>query len=109
MVCGATLVKRNIDALPTRVFMIPIRELLNRIRWDTEFARGDFELGYFDRVENCILVVPFDQVGFPKDAPQAFQVVSAEGEVHRVPFHRVREVYKDGQRIWWRRGRREKE
>ena len=27
----------------------------------------------------------------------------AEGQAHRVPFHRVREVYKDGQRIWHRR------
>jgi len=90
------------------VFMIPIRELLNRIRWDAEFGRGDFELGYFDRVENCIIVVPFGQLDFPQDAPQAFQVVNAEGDVHRVPFHRVREVYKDGQRIWRRRGRNEK-
>ena len=29
--------------------MIPIHELLNRIRWDAEFAKGTFELGYYDR------------------------------------------------------------
>jgi uncharacterized protein (UPF0248 family) len=28
--------------------------------------------------------------------------VDGEGRIHRVPFHRVREVYKDGQRIWHR-------
>ena len=81
----------------------PIHELLNRIRWDTEFARGNFELGYFDRVEKRILVVPFTQVSFPHDDPQAFRLVDEEGRMHRVPFHRVREVHKDGRRIWHRR------
>jgi len=80
----------------------PIHELLNRIRWDAEFARGNFELGYFDRVEKRILVVPFARVSFLHDDPQAFRLVDEEGRIHRVPFHRVREVYKDGQRIWRR-------
>ena len=34
--------------------MIPIHELLNRIRWDPEFAKGDFQLGYYDRAEDRI-------------------------------------------------------
>jgi len=80
----------------------PIHELLNRIRWDTEFARGNFELGYFDRVEERTVVVPFVEVSFPRDDPRAFQLVNEEGRIYRVPFHRVREVYKDGQRIWHR-------
>ena len=80
----------------------PIHELLNRIHWDAEFARGNFELGYFDRVEKRVLVVPFAQVSFLHDDPQAFRLVDAEGRIHRVPFHRVREVYKDGRRIWHR-------
>ena len=37
--------------------MIPIQELLNRIRWDPEFAKGNFELGYYDRTENRIILV----------------------------------------------------
>ena len=82
--------------------MIPIHELLNRIRWDTEFARGNFELGYFDRVERRTIMVPFKEVTFPKDDPQSFHLTDAEGQTHRVPFHRVREVYKDSQRIWHR-------
>ncbi len=32
--------------------MIPIHELLSRIRWDPEFAKGNFELGYYDRAED---------------------------------------------------------
>ena len=82
--------------------MIPIRILLNRIQWDAEFARGNFELGYFDRVEDRIIMVPFSDVEFLPDEPQTFGITDAEGRFHRVPFHRVREVRKDGQRIWWR-------
>ena len=85
------------------VCMTPIHELLNRIRWDPEFGRGNFELGYFDRIESRIIVVPFLEVDFPEDDPHAFRLGDAEGQAHRVPFHRVREVYKDGQRIWHRR------
>jgi len=81
---------------------MPIHELLNRIRWDAEFAHGNFALGYFDRVEKRILVVPFAEVSFPRDDPQAFRLADEEGRIRRVPFHRVREVYKDGQRIWHR-------
>jgi uncharacterized protein (UPF0248 family) len=81
---------------------VPVHELLNRIRWDAEFARGKFELGYFDRMERRIIVVPFAEVTFPREDPQVFRLVDGEGRTHRVPFHRVREVYKDGQRIWHR-------
>jgi uncharacterized protein (UPF0248 family) len=81
---------------------VPIHELLNRIRWDPNFARGNFELGYFDRVEGKVIVVPFRELDFPKDDPQAFRLVDVESRIHRVPLHRVREVYKDGRRIWHR-------
>ena len=81
--------------------MLPIHELLNRIRWDAEFARGEFQLGYFDRVEDRIILVPFHEIDFQKDA-HSFRVIDEEGHPHRVPFHRVRDVYKNGQRIWHR-------
>ena len=82
--------------------MIPIRELLNRIRWDPEFARGDFRLGYYDRAEDRIIQVPLKEVTFPEDSPQTFQLTDFEGKVHQIPLHRVREVYCDSQRVWHR-------
>jgi uncharacterized protein (UPF0248 family) len=82
--------------------MMPIHELLNRIRWDSQFAQGNFELGYYDRAEDRIILVSLKQVSFPADSPQTFQITDLEGQSHRVPFHRVREVYKNSQRIWHR-------
>ena len=82
--------------------MIPIHELLSRIRWDPEFAKGDFQLGYYDRTEDRIILVPLKEVTFPEESPQTFQLTDLEAQVHRIPFHRVREVYRDSQRIWHR-------
>ncbi|HVM51128.1 MAG TPA: DUF504 domain-containing protein [Candidatus Acidoferrum sp.] len=82
--------------------MIPIQELLNRIRWDQAFARGDFQLEYYDRAEDRIILVPLREVSFPAESPQTFQLTDAEGQNHRIPFHRGREVYKGSQRIWHR-------
>lgn len=82
--------------------MIPINQLLSRIRWDTEFARGEFEIGYYDRVEDHIIRVPFHTVEFPEDKPHFLRLFGTDAELHEVPFHRVREIYKDGLRIWHR-------
>ncbi len=86
----------------TTLEMIPIHELLNRIRWDPEFAKANFQLGYYDRTEGRIILVPLKEVAFPPESPQTLQLTDLEGQAHRIPFHRVREVYKDSQRIWHR-------
>ena len=82
--------------------MTPIHELLNRIRWDKEFGRGRFEIGYYDRHEDTVHRVAFEEVVFPEDDRHTFQVVDDSGQFHRIPFHRVRVVVKDGQIIWQR-------
>jgi len=82
--------------------MIPIHELLNRIRWDESFGAAAFELGYYDRVEGDILRVPFKEVRFEPGDHFAFQVADREGEVHTVPLHRVKAVWRNGELIWHR-------
>lgn len=82
--------------------MIPIQDILTRIRWDHEFAKGDFVIGYYDRVEDHIIKVPLREVYFDPDDHFDFQVLDNEGELYTVPFHRIKEVYKDGQLIWHR-------
>ncbi len=84
--------------------MTPIQQLLNRIRWDPEFARGEFELGYFDRIEERVITASFREIDFPADDHHTFRLVDAEGHTHRIPLHRVREIYKDGHLIWHREG-----
>ena len=99
---GSGAKNRDSATIIKQAHMIPIHELLNRIQWDSEFARGSFQLGYYDRAEDRIILVPLQEITFPEDSAQIFQLTDPEGQTHRIPFHRVREVYKDSQRIWHR-------
>lgn len=83
--------------------MIPIHELMNRIRWDREFAEADFVISYYDRHSGQNIEVPFTALSFSPDDHFRFTLVDDEGAVHNIPYHRVREVFRNGERIWHRR------
>lgn len=82
--------------------MLPIRKLLSRIRWDREFGQGFFEIGYEDRLAGGIVRVPFSEVMIEPEERESFGVLNQEGGYRRIPFHRVREVYRDGICVWQR-------
>ncbi len=81
---------------------MPVRQTLNRIRWDKEFSRGRFELGLFDRRSDALQRVAFEGLFFPRDAGEVFELVDSSGRFHRIPFHRVREIFRNGRIIWSR-------
>jgi len=82
--------------------MQPIHELLARIRHDKEFGKGRFEIGYLDRREGAVQRIALQKLVFPEGERRVFEVADESGQMRRVPFHRVREVYRDGQCIWQR-------
>jgi uncharacterized protein (UPF0248 family) len=81
--------------------METIRELLNRIRWDDEFGRGTFEAGIYDRIADAIEFHPLDELHLEKGNHFSF-TLCVDGEMLTVPFHRIREVRKNGECIWKR-------
>jgi uncharacterized protein (UPF0248 family) len=83
--------------------MQTIQELINRIHWDSEFSKGRFEIGYFDRLQQRNVRLPFDRIYFNPDNHFFFQFVDQDGIDHNVPLHRIRNVYKNGVRIWHRK------
>lgn len=83
--------------------MVPIHELLNRIRWDPEFGRGQFEIAYLDRLEKELVRVSFERIHFTSGNHFSFETIDADGVGHTVPFHRVKAAYQDGVLIWQRR------
>jgi len=68
--------------------MQPIHQLLSRLRWDPRYREGRFDIGYYDRRARRIIVVPFAALEFPASERFAFEVMDADGNVHRIPFHR---------------------
>jgi uncharacterized protein (UPF0248 family) len=82
--------------------MIPIHEVLSRIRWDRQFGEGDFVIGYYDRVEDAVIRVPMRELFFRPDNHSAFDLIDRDGVLHSVPLHRIREVYRNDKLIWHR-------
>jgi uncharacterized protein (UPF0248 family) len=82
--------------------MIPIHELINRIRWDEAFAKGYFVIGYYDRKNKKITRTPFLQIYLTQGNHFFFQVTNPDGSPHEILFHRVKAVHKDGKLIWYR-------
>ena len=82
--------------------MIPIHELLHRIKWDDEFGSADFIIGYRDRFQDEIVKVPLKELFFDKQDHFDFELVDDLGGTHTIPLHRIREVYRDGTLIWHR-------
>jgi len=82
--------------------MTPIRQLLNRIRWDRQYADAAFRIGYYDRVDDTIIVVPLSEVVQEPGDSFAVRVLDNDGVSHLVPYHRIREVYRDEELIWQR-------
>ena len=84
--------------------MQPLQDLLNRIKWDVEFGKAEFTLGYYDRIVHDEIIVPFVSISFDPQRPATFSFEDEDGIVRHIPLHRVRAVYKDGVVIWRRAG-----
>ena len=83
--------------------MIPIHELLSRIRWDAAYGDADFIIGYYDRIEDRIITVPLKSLYFDQHDHFDFELVDEEGETHTIPLHRIRQVYRNGELVWERK------
>ena len=82
--------------------MIPIHSLLARIRHDPAFGRGKWEVAYLDRAHMGLVRVPLDEMHTSPGVRFMFEVFDEEGARHGIPYHRVREVRRDGKVVWSR-------
>ena len=78
--------------------MIPMRELLSRIRRDKDFGQSEF----YDKVEDAIIRLPLREILVRPDDHFAFDIIDQDGVLQSIPVHWIREVYKDGELIWHR-------
>ncbi len=81
--------------------METIRQLLNRIRWDGAFGQGVFEIGIYDRVTGSVEFHPLEALHVEPGNHATFTLCIG-GESATIPFHRIREVRKNGTCIWQR-------
>jgi uncharacterized protein (UPF0248 family) len=82
--------------------MLTIQALLDRIRWDAEFGAAEFQIGYYDRLKQDIILIPLKAMSFSSDDHYDFQCLDENGEQQSVPLHRIKQVYRNGELIWHR-------
>ncbi len=80
--------------------MITIHKLLSRIRFDSAFGEAGFELEYEDRVSG-IIKIPLEKIRSLD--PLSFTITDPLGRFITIPLHRVRTVYRNGDKIWSRK------
>jgi len=82
--------------------VIPVQDILSRIRWDPEYGRGRFAVGYEDHIAGGIVSVPFAGISTEEGDGFSFSFLDERGVERTIPYHRVREVLRDGVVIWHR-------
>ena len=82
--------------------MQPIHELINRIHWDADFGKGEFEFWFLDHVADQLVKLPFHEISFVPGDHYFFHYMDDQGQTHDVPYHRIKAVYKNGECIWHR-------
>ena len=76
----------------------PIKELLNKIKWDKRENPKDYSIGYLDRIQNKVIEIGYSEI---KNIEGNFLVLDREEETY-IPAHRIKQVKKKGKIIWKR-------
>lgn len=79
--------------------MITIKALPDRIRRDSKFGHGEFVVGCYDRGQQRVVAVSLADLTLDPAGYFAFYVLDENRELQYVPFHRVRQVFNNGELI----------
>ena len=79
--------------------MIPIHDLLNKLKWDKKIKADEYSLGYYDRVEDVLKEVKYNEINEIKDN---LIVLTIENKEVSIPLHRIKMVKRNGIAVWKR-------
>ena len=79
--------------------MIPIKDLLNRIKWDKSWNPDEFTIVYLDRILNKGIEIPFNSI---KMWYTSFMEITGPTGDADIPLHRIKMVKKNGEVVWQR-------
>lgn len=79
--------------------MMPVKDFLNKIKWDNDLNEEDFTVYYLDNVSKKLVGVRFVDI---KKIEGSFIVIEKDSEETYIPMHRIREV-KEKDKVVWKR------
>jgi len=77
--------------------MMPVRDFLNRIRWDSSLKKEEYAIFYYDRLCHCLKSFSFLSI---KDISKNFVELNDGREI---PLHRIREIRRKNKLVWERK------
>jgi uncharacterized protein (UPF0248 family) len=77
--------------------MIPIQDLLNKLKWDPYEEPFSYSVFYWDRIAKKLREVKYRDIVDVRDGYMT--IVRQESEV-MIPLHRIRVVKKAGVTVW---------
>ena len=80
--------------------MITIRQLIDKIEWDTRENPDDYNFYYYDRIEKKLLAFAWCEIIKKQDQ---FLEVQIGADTSMIPMHRIKEVRKKGKLVWSRK------
>ncbi len=79
--------------------MQPIKDLINKIKWDKRENPEQYSIFYFDRILKKLIKIPYTKI---KRIEGSFMVLNNEEESN-IPLHRIKKVTKDNIIVWERK------
>ena len=79
--------------------MLPIQNLLNKIKWDKRENPDDYFIFYYDRILKTLIKISYNKI---KMIEGSFMVLDNEEESN-VPLHRIKKVMKNDRIVWERK------
>ncbi len=79
--------------------MEPIRDFINRIKWNPKENPQEYSFFYLDRLSNELKKFTFSQI---KKIENEFLILKTDqGDIH-LPLHRIKLIKKKGLNVWRR-------
>jgi uncharacterized protein (UPF0248 family) len=77
--------------------MIFVKDFLNKIKWDPNLKKEEFEIFYEDRILKKMIGIRFKDI---KEINDGFILIKKENEEVNIPLHRIKEIKKNGKIVW---------
>lgn len=79
--------------------MQPIKDLLNKIKWDKREVPEQYSVFYYDRIFKKLMKIPYAKI---KRLEGSFIILNNEEETN-IPLHRIKKVMKNEVVVWERK------
>ena len=79
--------------------MIPIKDFLNKIKWDESLDEKDFTIYYLDNLSKKLVAIKYTDI---VKLEGTFMLIKKDNEETFIPMHRIREVREKDKVVWKR-------